>query len=92
MHGWGSRGTPLPLYAPHTREVGVPGWNHPKNLPALEDHLRAKFRPNPSSHLDFYREQTDIIYPEVDLDPGEKKNSSIINICVGAYSMWSCTG
>ena len=31
----------------------------PKNLPPLEDHLRAKFRPDPSSRLDFYREHTD---------------------------------
>ena len=27
--------------------------------PPLEDHLCAKFRPDPSSRLDFYREQTD---------------------------------
>ena len=26
--------------------------------PPLKDHLRAKFCPDPSSHLDFYREQT----------------------------------
>ena len=39
------------------------GWGYrvetPKNLPPLEDHLRAKFCPDPSSRLDFYREQTD---------------------------------
>ena len=39
--------------------MGVPGRNPPKNLPPLEDHLRAKFRPDPSSRLDFYREHTD---------------------------------
>ena len=27
--------------------------------PPLEDHLCAKFRPDPSSRLDFYREHTD---------------------------------
>ena len=27
---------------------------HPKNHPALEDHLRAKFYPDPTSGLDFY--------------------------------------
>ena len=59
MHGWGSRGTPYPLYASRTRGVGVPGRNPPKNLLPLEDHLRAKFRPDPSSRLDFYREHTD---------------------------------
>ena len=31
----------------------------PKNLPALKDHLCAKFHPDPSSSLDFSREQTD---------------------------------
>ena len=45
--GWGYSG------------VGVPGQPPPpKNLPTLEDHLRAKFHLNPSSRLDFYREHT----------------------------------
>ena len=39
--------------------MGVPSRNPPKNLPPIEDYLRAKFRPDPSSRLDFYREQTD---------------------------------
>ena len=59
MHGWGSRGTPHPLYAPRTRGGGGTGSKPPKNLPPLEDHLRAKFRPDLSSRLDFYREHTD---------------------------------
>ena len=48
-----------PFTHPVPGGVGVPGRNPPKNLPPLEDHLRAKFRPDPSSRLDFYREQTD---------------------------------
>ena len=39
--------------------VSRTGLKLPKNLPILEDHLCAKFRPNLSSGLDFYREQTD---------------------------------
>ena len=38
--------------------MGVPGKKNQEPSP-LEDHLRAKFHPDPSSHLDFYREQTD---------------------------------
>ena len=58
MHGWDSRGTLDPLYAPCTQELGVPGWKKPKNLPALKDHLCAKFYPDLSSGFDFYREHT----------------------------------
>ena len=47
-----------PFTHPVPRGVGVPGQNPPKILPPLEDHLRAKFRPDPSSRLDFYREHT----------------------------------
>ena len=63
MHGWGSRGTPDPLYSPCTRRVmsaRLTSPPPPKNLPALEDHLLAKFLQNPSSSLDFYWEQTPI--------------------------------
>ena len=62
MHGWGSRGTPDPLYSPCTRRVMSARLTSPppKNLPALEDHLLAKFLQNPSSSLDFYWEQTPI--------------------------------
>ena len=39
------------------------GWGYrvetPQEPSPLEDHLRAKFRPDPSSRLDFYREHTD---------------------------------
>ena len=35
------------------------GSKPPQEPSPLEDHLRAKFRPDPSSRLDFYREQTD---------------------------------
>ena len=44
------------LHAP--QGVGVQGRPPPKNLPPLEDHLHAKFHPDLSSILDFYREQT----------------------------------
>ena len=45
MHGWGSRGPLYPLYAPCTG-----GWGYlPKILSALEDHLCAKFHPDPSA-------------------------------------------
>ena len=44
-HGWGSRGTSDPLYAPWTQDP------HPNYLPAPEDHLRAKFPPDPSRFL-----------------------------------------
>ena len=60
MHGWGSRGTPHPLYAPCTWGGGGGTGSKPPQEPSpLEDHLCAKFRPDPSSRLDFYREQTD---------------------------------
>ena len=58
MHGWCSRGTSYPLYAPRTQGVGVSGQKNHKNLPTLEDHICTKFHPDPSSGLDFYREQT----------------------------------
>ena len=32
-HGWGSRGTLYPLYAPRTRGVGVPVRNPPRTFP-----------------------------------------------------------
>ena len=39
------------------------GWGYwfeiPQEPSLLEDHLLAKFHPNPSSRLDFFREQTD---------------------------------
>ena len=58
MHPCGSGFTPHPLFAPCTRR----GWGYwtkkTQNLSALEDHLCAKFHCNPSSGLDFYREQT----------------------------------
>ena len=49
--------------APHTRGGGWGGGigltpPPTKNLPPLEDHLCVKFCPDPSSSLDFYREQT----------------------------------
>ena len=34
------------------------GLKHPQESSPLKDYLCAKFHPNPSSHLDFYREQT----------------------------------
>ena len=34
------------------------GRSPPQNLPTLNYHLRTKFHPDPSSSLDFYREQT----------------------------------
>ena len=43
-----------PFTHPVPGGVGVP----PQEPSPLEDHLRAKFRPDPSSRLDFYREQT----------------------------------
>ena len=39
---------------------GGTGSKKTKNLPALKDHLHAKFHPDPSSGLDFYREYTHI--------------------------------
>ena len=48
-----------PFTHPVPGGVGVPGQKKPKNLPPLKDHLRAKFCPDPSSRLDFYREHTD---------------------------------
>ena len=55
---------------PHTpfmhsilRGVGVLGWKNPKNLPALEDHLCAKFHQDPSSGLDCYWEHTHTLPP-----------------------------
>ena len=41
------------------------GWGYQvetpsRTFPPLEDHLRAKFHPDPSRGLDFYREQTNI--------------------------------
>ena len=59
MHGWGSRGTLHPLYAPRTRGGGGTGSKPPQEPSPLEDHLCAKFRPDPFSRLDFYREHTD---------------------------------
>ena len=50
----------IPFMHPIPRGSGVPGQNPPKNLPVLEDHLRAKFHSNPSSSLDFYREHPPI--------------------------------
>ena len=44
-----------PLYAPRTQGMGGTRLTPPKNLPALEDHLHAKFRPDPSRSLDLYR-------------------------------------
>ena len=45
MHGWGSRDTLYPLYAPRTWGWGVGGTRlkPPKNLLTLKDHLLAKF-------------------------------------------------
>ena len=60
MNGWGSIGTPYPLYAP--RILGVGGGYQVEIPPTrtfpLEDLLLAKFCPDPSSGLDFYREHT----------------------------------
>ena len=49
--------TPCTLYT-HSIPGGweVLGRNTPKNLPALEDHLHAKFHQDLSIGLDFYRE------------------------------------
>ena len=58
MHGWGSRGIPHPLYTPCTQGGGGTVSKKTQEPSPLEDHLRAKFRPDPSSRLDFYREQT----------------------------------
>ena len=63
MHA--SRGTPHTLYAPYTQGCG--NWAvtppPPKNLPTLEDHLRAKCHPNLSGGLDFYTHtQTNIAF------------------------------
>ena len=60
MHGWGLRGTLYPLYATGTRGGGTGSNPPPPQEPSpLKDHLHAKFHPDPSSRLDFYREQTD---------------------------------
>ena len=60
MHRWGSRCTHDTLFAPLPGGGwgGVLGQNSPKNLPALKDHLNAKFHPDLSSSLDFFREHT----------------------------------
>ena len=62
-HGCGSRDTPYPIYALHTQGCGGTGLKNPKNLPALEDHLCAKFHQDPSSCLAFYREHTQTLPP-----------------------------
>ena len=55
---WDSQ-TSLTLFThPIPRQGGGTGSKKTKNLPALEDHLRAKFHRNPSSGSDFYREHT----------------------------------
>ena len=74
MQGCGSRDTPYPLYALHTQGVWVLGWNTPKNLPALEDHLCAKFQQDPSFSLDFYREHSHTLLPG-ELKSKNKKKS-----------------
>ena len=43
MHGWGSRDTLYPLYAPRTWGWGGTGLKPPKNRLTLKDHLLAKF-------------------------------------------------
>ena len=46
-------------HTPFTHPVPGVGGGGTGSKKTLEDHLCAKFYPNPSSHLNFYREQTD---------------------------------
>ena len=47
-----------PLCTPYLGGGGT-GSTPPRTFTPLKDHLHAKFHPDPSSSLDFYREQTD---------------------------------
>ena len=48
-----------PFMHPEPGGVGYRVKKKPQEPSPLKDHLCAKFHPDPSSHLDFYREQTD---------------------------------
>ena len=83
-HCCGSRDTPYPLYTLHTQGLGVLGWNTPKNLPPLEDHLHANLHQDPSSVLDFYKEHTHTLPPRAQIK--KQKNMYLLNftyLCMG---------
>ena len=59
MHGWGSRGTPHPLYAPRIRGAGVMGRNPPKNLPSMRTTSIPNFFPiHPAVWISIENKQT----------------------------------
>ena len=59
MHGWGSRAPWTPFMHPVPKGGGY-RVETPQEPSPLDDHLHSKFCPDPSSHLDSYREHTPI--------------------------------
>ena len=55
MHGLGSRGNPDPLCPAHPETGGGVTRSKKQEPSLLKDHLHAKFQPNLSSSVDFYR-------------------------------------